>query len=123
MYYTVYKQAVLSLIDELIRGNRKTVKRSDVQDLRKRILDMGVTTDPNWVRVQDQEPPGHRMMYVTCHNSVTTAWWDPSALCFKTVLDVPLRDVTAWYKEPRPYPYQRIGFKEAKKSVRVKTQT
>ena len=63
MYYTVYKQAVLSLIDELIRGNRKTVKRSDVQDLRKRILEMGVTTDPNWVRVQDQEPPGHKMMY------------------------------------------------------------
>lgn len=118
MYYTVYKQAVLSLVDELLK-RRKTVKRSDMQDLRKRILDMNVTADPNWVRVQDQEPPGHKMMYVTRHNCVTTAWWDPSALCFKTLFDVPLRDVTAWYREPMPYPYQRIEFKGVKKSVRI----
>ena len=123
MNCTIYKQAVLSLIDELIRDNRKTVKRSDVQDLRKRILDMGVTTDPNWVRVQDQEPPGHTMMYVTRCNSVTTAWWDPSAMCFKTIFNVPLKDVTAWYREPKPYPYERIELRRGKKSVRVKAQT
>ena len=114
MYNTVYKQAILSLVDELIRGNRKSVKRGDLQLLRKRILDMGVTTDPNWVRVQDHEPPGHEMMYVTRYNKVMKAWWDPSALCFKTVLDVPLRDVTAWYRQPRPYPYQRIEAKAGK---------
>lgn len=114
MYYTVYKQAVLSLVDELMRGNKKTVKRCDIQQLRKRILEMGVTTDPNWVRVQDQEPPGHTMMYVTRYNKVMTAWWDPHALCFRTLFDVPLSDVTAWYRTPRPYPYQRIGARDGK---------
>ena len=79
----IIKEDVLALIDEFQRGTRRPkILRGNLAELRVRVAEMPAAPDQNW---------------------------DPHAKIFRDMFAGPLPDVTAWYKDPKPYPYG--GFK------------
>jgi hypothetical protein len=107
---TVIKEDVLALIDEFQRGTRRPkILRGNLAELRVRVAEMPAAPDQNWVPVKEGKPKDTEFRWLTVHSKLVKGYWDPHAKIFRDMFAGPLYDVTAWYKDPKPYPYG--GFK------------
>jgi len=102
----ILKSTVLGLIDDLQKGTRRPkLLRGNLAELRIRVAELPPAPDPNWVEVSDGKPKDNDFRWLTVHSKLVKGYWDPHAKIFRNTVGVPIHDVTAWYKDPRPYPY------------------